>query len=175
MMDTHDNSAPSPFLVENIDLLPGGRALDIAMGNGRNTVYLAKKGFDAEGVDISEEAVKIALERAKSAGVEIKAHIADTEADNYFIDVNTYNVIICFNYLHRPLIPRIKSGLQKGGVIVYQTYTVDQAQFGKPANPNFLLRYNELLEMFRDFRCLRYYEGIIDNKKAVAAIIAQKV
>lgn len=174
-MNTHESSAPSPFLVENIDLIPVGRALDIAMGNGRNTIYLAEKGFDAEGVDISGESVKIALERAKSAGVKIHARIADTEAVNYQIDKNSYDVIICFNYLHRPLIPRLKDGLKKGGMVVYQTYTVDQAQFGKPSNPDFLLRYNELLEMFRDLRCLRYYEGIIENKKAVAAIIAQKV
>jgi SAM-dependent methyltransferase len=174
-MNTHDNSAPSPFLLENIDLLPRGRALDIAMGNGRNTIYLAENGFDAEGVDISAESVKSALERAKSAGVKIKAHIADMEAGNYLIDENTYDVIICFNYLHRPLIPLIKSGLKRRGMIVYQTYTIDQVQFGKPSNPDFLLRHNELLEMFSDFRCLSYYEGIIDNKKAVAAIIAQKV
>lgn len=174
-MNRHDELEPSSFLTDNIDLLPHGKSLDIAMGNGGNTIYLAKKGFDAEGVDISEESVEIALERAKSSGVKIHARVADIEADDYIIEKNTYDVIICFNYLHRPLIPRIKDGLKKGGMAVYQTYTVDHAQFGKPSNPDFLLRHNELLEMFRDFRCLRYFEGIIDNKKAVAAIIAQKV
>ena len=174
-MNAHDELEPSSFLTDNIDLLPAGRALDIAMGNGRNTIYLAKKGFDAEGMDISEESIKIAFERAKSAGVKINARVADIEAEDYTIEKNTYDVIICFNYLHRPLIPRIKEGLKKGGMVVYQTYTVDQLQFGKPSNPDFLLRHNELLEMFRDFRCLRYFEGVIDNKKAVAAIIAQKV
>ncbi|MFZ7104859.1 MAG: class I SAM-dependent methyltransferase [Peptococcaceae bacterium] len=174
-MNTHDELEPSPFLTDNIALLPAGKALDIAMGNGRNTIYLARKGLYTEGVDISGEAVKIALERAKSAGVKIHARVADIEAEDYIIEKNTYDVIICFNYLHRPLIQRIKDGLKKGGMVVYQTYTVDQLQFGKPSNPDFLLRHNELLEMFRDFRCLRYFEGIIDNKKAAAAIIAQKV
>jgi 2-polyprenyl-3-methyl-5-hydroxy-6-metoxy-1,4-benzoquinol methylase len=174
-MDYHDELEPSPFLVENIDLLPRGRALDIAMGNGRNTIYLAKKGVDAEGVDISGEAVKTALERAKSAAVSINTKVADIEADDYSIDKNSYDVIICFNYLHRPLITHIKDGLKNGGMVVYQTYTIDQEQFGKPSNPDFLLRHNELLEMFRDFRCLRYYEGITSNKKATAAIIAQKI
>ncbi|MDD4923248.1 MAG: class I SAM-dependent methyltransferase [Dehalococcoidales bacterium] len=174
-MKAHYESEPSPFLVDNINLLPRGRALDIAMGSGRNTIYLAEMGYDAEGVDVSEEAVKTALERAKSAGVKIHARVTDIEAVNYNIEKNVYDIIICFNYLHRPLIPRIKDGLKKGGMIIYQTYTVDQAQFGKPSNPHFLLGHNELLEMFRDFRCLRYYEGITDNKKAVSAIIAQKV
>ncbi|MDD3678545.1 MAG: class I SAM-dependent methyltransferase [Dehalococcoidales bacterium] len=174
-MDTHDESEASPFLVENISLLPKGKALDIAMGNGRNTIYLAEMGFDAEGVDVSEEAVKNALERAKSAGVNINAYVKDIEAGNYIIEKNAYDVIVCFNYLHRPLMPRIKDGLKKGGMVVYQTYTIDQLQFGKPSNPDFLLKYNELLEVFSDFRCLRYYEGITDSRKAVAGIIAQKI
>lgn len=175
MMHSYDESEASPFLVENISLLPKGRALDIAMGNGRNTIYLAKMGFDAEGIDVSEEAVKTALEKANAAGVNINAYVADIESGNYGIGENTYEVIICFNYLHRPLMPRLKEGLKAGGMIVYQTYTIDQARFGKPSNKDFLLEYNELLEMFRDFRCLRYYEGIIDNRKAVAGIIARKV
>jgi 2-polyprenyl-3-methyl-5-hydroxy-6-metoxy-1,4-benzoquinol methylase len=174
-MTRHDSCEASPFLVENISLLPKGKALDIAMGNGRNTIYLAEMGFDAEGVDVSEEAVKNALERAKSAGVNINAYVKDIEAGNYIIEKNAYDVIVCFNYLHRPLMPRIKDGLKKGGMVVYQTYTIDQLQFGKPSNPDFLLKYNELLEVFSDFRCLRYYEGITDSRKAVAGIIAQKI
>ncbi len=163
----------SPFLVENIGLLPGGRALDIAMGNGRNTIYLARMGFEAEGVDISAEAVEAALKHARSEGVKVSARIADLETENNIIQKNTYDVIICFNYLYRPLITCIKEGLKEGGIIVYETFTLDQKQFGRPSNPEFLLRHNELLVMFRNFRCLRYHEGIID-KKATAGIIAEK-
>ena len=85
-----------------------------------------------------------------------------------------YEVISCFNYLQRSLIPQIKGGIVPGGVVVYETFIVDQAQFGHPHNPDFLLKYNELLEMFDDFRCLRYREGIIGDK-AIASIIARKV
>ena len=56
---------PSTFLVENIDLLPLGRALDVAMGSGRNSIYLARMGFQVEGIDISEEAVQTALCRLR--------------------------------------------------------------------------------------------------------------
>jgi 2-polyprenyl-3-methyl-5-hydroxy-6-metoxy-1,4-benzoquinol methylase len=169
----HTGIRAVPFLAENTGLLPRGRALDIAMGNGRNTIYLARMGFEAEGVDISAKAVEAALEHARSVGVKISARIADLEAENYIIQKNTYDLIICFNYLYRPLIPRIKEGLKEGGIIVYETFTVDQMQFGRPSNPEFLLRHNELLEMFRGFRCLRYHEGITD-KKAAAGIIAEK-
>ena len=126
------------------------------------------KGF------ISPEAIKKAQNSVKNARVSIRTQIADLESGDFTIEENAYGVIICFNYLYRPLIPQIKGGLKKGGIIVYETYIADQAQFGKPSNPDFLLARNELLDMFRDFRCLRYHEGFFENRGAVAGIIAEK-
>ncbi len=178
MNHIHQNSfEPAPFLLENIALLPKGRVLDVAMGNGRNSIYLAQQGFTVEGVDISAEAVNIALEIAQRAGVFIKVQVADLES-NYHIESGVYDVIICFSYLQRSLIPQIKDGLRKGGMAVYETFLVDQAQWGKPKNPDYLLRHNEFLDLFRDFRCLRYREGLIENrgdKRAIASIVAEKV
>ena len=78
MTHIHEKShAPAQFLVENIDLLPKGRVLDVAMGTGANAIYLAKMGFKVEGVDISPEAVNAALESAGKAGIMIKAQVAD--------------------------------------------------------------------------------------------------
>ena len=174
MTDIHENGfEPAQFLVENIELLPKGRALDVAMGTGRNAIYLAKMGFEVEGVDMSPEAVNTALESAEKVGITIRAQVADLEV-NYYIEKGAYDVIICFNYLQRSLISQIKDGLRQGGIVVYETFIIDQVQFGKPKNPDYLLRHNELLNMFRDFRCLRYREGIIEGRKAVASIIAQK-
>jgi len=144
------------------------------MGRGENAIYLARMGFEVEGVDASAEAVHDALEAAQRAGVTLKAEITDLER-KYVIKEGTYDVIICFRYLQRSLIPQIKDGLRKGGIIVYETFTVDQVQFGRPKNPDYLLKPNELLDMFRDFRCLFYQEGIVDNRKAVARIIAEKL
>ena len=169
-----DGFEPAPFLVENIELLPKGLVLDVAMGTGRNAIYLAKMGFDVEGVDISPEAVNNALESARKAGITIRAEVIDLDG-KYHIRESAYDVIICFNYLQRSLIPQIKDGLRKEGMVVYETFIVDQVQFGKPKNPDYLLKHNELLEMFRDFRCLRYREGIVDGRKAIASIIAEKV
>ena len=165
---------PARFLADNIEFLPKGRVLDVAMGAGQNAVYLAKMGFEVKGVDISPEAVSNALELGRKSGVNLRTQVADLEK-NYHIEKGAYEVIICFNYLQRSLIPQIKDGLRKGGMVVYETFIVDQAQFGKPKNPDYLLRHNELLNMFRDFRCLCYREGIVENRRAVASIIAQKV
>lgn len=165
---------PAEFLVKNLTLLPKGKVLDVAMGNGRNAVFLAGKGFRVEGVDLSREAVTAALQAAQKAGVRVAARIAELEA-GFAIPEQTYDIIICFHYLHRPLIPMLKQGLRRKGMIVYETYIIDQTRFGRPRNPDHLLRHNELLELFQDFRCLRYQEGIFDNRRALAGIIAQKV
>ena len=172
--NTHENSLePAQFLVENVELLPKGRVLDVAMGNGRNAIYLARLGFEVEGVDISQEFANTALELAGKAGVAIKAKVADLESD-FLIEKEAYEVIICFNYLQRTLLSQIKHGLRKGGMVVYETFIVDQAKFGKPKNPDYLLEHNELLNVFRDFRCLCYREGIFEGPKAIASIVAQK-
>lgn len=125
--ERHDhNNDPSEFLVENIHLLKRGRALDIAMGAGRNAVYLARMGFTVEGVDISKEAVEEARNLAREQGVSITAIEGDLEKD-YRIEENAYDLIICFNYLQRSLIPQIKAGLKMGGFVVYETFIIDQA------------------------------------------------
>ncbi len=169
----HDDVKPSQFLVDHIDVLPRGRALDVAMGRGRNAVFLATKGFDVVGIDISREAVIVALELANMSRMNITTHVLDlAEAPN--IEPDSYDLIICFNYLQRSLIPQIKRGLRQGGMVVYETYIIDQARFGRPKNPDYLLKHNELLHMFGDFRCIRYHEGIMEDRRAVAGIIAEK-
>lgn len=171
-----DNYEPASFLIENTRLLPAGRVLDVAMGYGRNAVYLARLGFQVEGVDISAEAVNYVRKAARKAGVAILTRTVNLETD-YKIERNGYDVIICFNYLQRSLIPQIKKGLRKGGVVVYETFLVDQARRGKPKNPDYLLQHNELLQMFQEFRCLRYREGVFQNgedKRAIASIVAEK-
>ncbi len=169
----HRGGAPSAFLVENIDLLPKGCALDVAMGRGRNAVYLAGRGFEVEGVDISAEALEAAKALARQSGVRLTARLKDLEKD-VFIEKDAYDLIICFNYLYRPLMPALKAALRTGGMLVYETYIVDQAQFGRPRNPKHLLEHNELLNLFRDFRCLRYREGILEHRKAIAGFIGMK-
>jgi SAM-dependent methyltransferase len=88
----------------------------------------------------------------KKKAYKITTHQIDLEKDP-FIKAYAYDVIICFNYLQRPLFPFIRRGLRKNGIVVYETYIVDQARFGKPKNPEHLLDHNELLEIFRGYRC----------------------
>ncbi len=76
---------PAQLLVDNIALLPKGLTLDVAMGAGQNAIYLAKMGFEVEGVDISPEAVSSAMELARNSLVNLRAQVADLER-NYNIE-----------------------------------------------------------------------------------------
>lgn len=165
---------PADFLIENLALLPRGRVLDVAMGEGRNALYLARQGFEVDGVDISPTAVERARAAAEREGLLINATVGDLEG-SFRIPEQAYDALICFNYLQRSLFPALKAALRPGGVIIYETFIVDQAAlFGKPRNPEFLLRHNELLNVFHDFRCLRYREGVFAGRGAVAGIVAVK-
>ena len=167
------NQGPSTLLLEHLHLLPKGRVLDVAMGKGRNALYLAKQGFDVEGVDIDETSVKKCREAASKRRLKIKAQVVDLTG--YRISPNSYNVILCFNYLQRDLIPQMKAGLKKGGVILYQTFLIDQhIKFGKPKHKEYCFEHNELLRIFEDFRVIYYKEGFVTEEKAVASLVAQK-
>ncbi len=164
---------PAPFLRDNIGLLPVGRVLDIAMSEGRNAVYLAKKGFYVEGVDISEMAIRKAKLLARENHVTINTINADL--NHYQIKPATYEVIVNIFYLQRSLIPQIKAGLKKGGVVVFESHTVDQLNntVGQSLRRDQLLAKGELRELFKDFEILIYRETN-DGKDAVASLLARK-
>lgn len=171
------NPKPSPLLLKHLHILPKGRVLDVAMGKGRNALYLAEQGFEVEGVDIDEAAVMACNEEASKRELKIKARVTDLA--DYRISPNTYDVILCFNFLQRDLIPQMKAGIKSGGIIIYETFLIDQhIKFGKPKHKEYCFEHNELLCFFlgfrQDFRVIYYREGFVTEKKAVASLVAQK-
>ena len=168
---------PNPFLKKTIHLLPKGRALDIAAGEGRNAVFLAQYGFEVDAVDISEKGLKKAQKLAKVKGIKINTFLVDL--DQYQVEKERYDLIANFYFLKRRLIPRIKKGLKKGGRVIFETYLLEHRTLGTegPKQAKYFLKPNELLKLFKDFRILFYREGIFregEKKKAVASLIAEK-
>lgn len=162
---------PAGFLAENLERLPVGRALDIAMGEGRNAVYLAKKGFEVVGVDISDVAVRKAKRLARENNVRI--HTVTQDLNKYKIEPESYDVIMVFYYLQRSLTPEIIKGLKKGGVVVFETNTVDHLKYDKTFNREYLLEKGELKAMFKDLEILKYRETDT-GESAVASLVARK-
>jgi SAM-dependent methyltransferase len=164
---------PAPFVRESIDKLPLGRALDIAMGEGRNAVYLAKKGFLVDAVDISDVGIRKAKRLARENHVVLTTINADL--NTYQIRPDFYEVIINIDFLLRPLVAQIKRGLKRGGVVVFQNHTEDQLKNpgGAQIPKDYLLKKGELKELFKDFEIISYQETN-DGKDANASLIARK-
>jgi tellurite methyltransferase len=143
--------APSRFLVENMAhisrLLPGIKALDIACGEGRNSIFLAQNGFLVTGLDISEEGLAKADRWAKAEGVGVSFRCIDMETFEF---KESYDLIINFNFLLRGLVPRMVEALNPAGVIVFDTI-LDTPTLEGFHNRGYLLRPGELRELFAPF------------------------
>ncbi|MFQ5574677.1 MAG: class I SAM-dependent methyltransferase [Terriglobia bacterium] len=166
---------PSGFLAEHANLLPAkGRALALAEGEGRNAVFLAKHGLKVDACDLSAPAIKKLKRLASDEHVTVNAFVADLET--YEIAQASYHVIICFHYFDRALIPRIIGGLHVGGLAIMEVFTVDNIRrgFRGPTEKKFCAEKNELAQLFTGLEILEYREGIVENRKAVASIIARK-
>jgi len=167
----------NPFLRGHIALLPKGKALDLAAGEGRNAVFLAQHGFKVDAVDISEIGLRKTQELAGKRTVRVHTILADL--DTYQIKRGEYDLITNFYFLNRNIIPKMKRGLKKGGVVIFETYLLEHRRLhtGGPKNPKYFLKPNEPLRLFKGFRILVYREGIFEEggkRKAIASLIAQK-
>ena len=162
---------PIPFLVDQVDRLPKGKVLDVAMGEGRNGVFLATKGFQVTGIDISERGLQKAQALAAERGTMIETRVADLEEVE--LESGAYDVVLCTYYLDRSLIPKMKAAVRSGGMVVMETYTLDYQRYRPEFRKDYLLKTNELLDLFRDFTIIHYQ--LQDTGQAVfASIIAQK-
>ena len=167
----------NPFLRGHIALLPKGKALDLAAGEGRNAVFLAQHGLKVDAVDISEIGLRKTQELAGKRTVRVHTILADL--DTYQIKRGEYDLITDFYFLNRNIIPRMKRGLKKGGVVIFETYLLEHRKLHTcgPKNPKYFLKPNEPLQLFKGFRVLVYREGIFEEggkRRAIASLIAQK-
>ncbi|MBN2031648.1 MAG: methyltransferase domain-containing protein [Deltaproteobacteria bacterium] len=178
--DRHFTEGPDDLLLEHLGLFKQktlrGPVLDLACGNGHNGVFLGTMGLEVVLADVSENALAEAGGLAHRNGVPARIWQVDLEQEGFNpLASETYGAILVFRYLHRPLIPCIRKALVAGGLLLYETFTVDQARFGKPKNPDHLLKPGELLDRFKGWRVLHYFEGTKDHpKKAIAQIVCIK-
>ena len=163
---------PSPIVVEHLRLVNAGRALDVAAGNGRNSLYLAEQGFEVDAVDISDEAL------TKLAKRHANLHPVCADLDDFNIPKNRYRLILNIRFLNRRLFPYIKDGLVSGGVLIFETYLyTPTVKDTDPMCRDYLLRSNELLHAFLPLNILYYREGSLEKEnesRPVASLVAVK-
>jgi len=169
-------STPSPFLVKHADLLRGRLALDVASGDGRHALWLARHGLRVHAIDISETAARVLAEAARREGESVASVVADLEV--FPLPAVTYDVVVNINFLHRPILPHLAAALRPGGLLVFETFVTEQARHGPPRNPAHLLEPGELPARFAGvLEVVDYREGPAQrNEKTVhiASLIARR-
>lgn len=149
--DSYLGNNPSPFLAREIEriktLVSGFSALDIACGEGRNSLFLARHGFNVVGLDISDVGLAKGRCKAQTMGAQIDYRLVDL--DDY-IWKEKFDVILNFNFLLRDLIPHEVASLNPGGVLLFDTIMAS-GQPKQSSNPDFLLRPGELSKLFASY------------------------
>jgi len=154
--------------------LAGLKVLDLACGSGRNGLWFLNQSCEVTFIDQDlSTLVKLTHDKAH----QWQWNLEDGSAS--LLPQDTFDIVLVFNYLHRPLFPQIAASLKLGGLIVYETFTWQQAEIGRPRNPDFLLKEHELQSVFANWQPLHYFEGRLSDavtgiESAKAQLIARK-
>lgn len=153
--------APEPWVVEMMPLLPrGGLALDVAAGAGRHSLLLARAGFNVVAIDYAEAGLRVMQAVARAERLAVWPVVADLCA--FAPPSARFDLVLNVSFLDRALLPRLAASLKPGGVLLIDTFLIDQATLGHPRNPDFLLKHYELRDTLEAaaLEIARYREGI---------------
>ena len=135
----------------------GGRVLDLAAGGGRHTELLLDMGFRVTCVDRDIAGLR------PLAGDKCEIHAMDLETgapESALAPLGGgFDGIVVTNYLHRPLFASIAAALAPDGVLIYETFALGNERFGRPRNPDFLLRPGELIDAFAALTLVAFEAG----------------
>lgn len=152
----------SPWVRRFASLIPaGGQVLDLACGRGRHARLLASLGFKVEAVDRDAEAMETLRD---IPGIETRC--ADLEGGPWPYSGRLFAGIVVTNYLWRPLLPHLMAALDKGSVLIYETFMLGNERFGQPSNSAFLLRPDELRHVIRQrLELIAFEQGEISTPR----------
>ena len=150
------NTSPNAFLVATIAGVKPGRSLDVGMGQGRNTIYLAQQGWDSVGFDPADRAVAAAEERAKSLGVKITATVARDEDFDW--GESQWDLIVLSYVGAREYVDKVTRALRPGGMVVVEAFHRDATKAG-PIGGAVVFDTNELPRVFPALRVVRYEDA----------------
>ena len=165
--------AATILLVETLEKLAPGIAIDLASGAGRNAIYMAERGWTVTAVDGSERAIQLLDQRAAAHGVKVKTYVSDLTTSDFVMPPDTFNLVLIAYYLQRDLFAKVKAAVRPGGVVIATAHIPANGErwTEKRAAPG------ELQTFFKGWRILRDYEGASRDpihKRPVAEIVAQR-
>ena len=147
--------APSAWVQRWAPLITQGTVLDVACGSGRHANFFLSKNLKVVAVD--RQAHVIPGARFIQADLE--------NGDPWPLPGERFEAVVVTNYLYRPLMGQLRDCLAENGVLIYETFMLGNERFGKPSNPEFLLRPGELLEVFKDLTVKSFEEGEVTEPK----------
>jgi tellurite methyltransferase len=159
------------FLKDNLHFVKPGLAFVPAMGEGRNAIYIAKKGFTVDGNDLSEVAVDHAIEEAKNQHITIRGIVADLNEYHYL--ENHYDFVVVSLFYIPTLIPKFKKSLKRGGYILFYE-KLDTGKNAASVSPDdFIVKADELKAMLKDFK-IQVIKQYKDHNVDVIGVLARK-
>ncbi len=166
---------PSLFLHDWAHFLRG-RVLEVAAGSGRNSLFLGRRGLRVDAIDVSFTALERLHQQAAAEHLGIQCLQADLTC--YPLPPRVYDAVVNIRYLQRSLFEPIRQALRPNGIVVFETFLIDQRALGHPKNPEFLLAHGELRAAFAGFEILHYSEGLEKTEgdpAHLARLVARKV
>jgi tellurite methyltransferase len=179
---------PASIVRELLPLLPRGPALDVACGTGRHSLLLGARGQHLTAVDWSGAGLEVLESRARAEGIPIrrissteqivKRHhggidLVQADLEQLQLPENTFELILCVQYLQRSLFPELERALRPDGFLLFETFTRAQLEFnGGPRNPEYLLDSGELRTAFSELRVIFHRE--LRAGQGIASLLAQK-
>lgn len=169
-MNRKPNLAPASRMISAwigrfAPLIPdSGRILDLAAGGGRHSLFFLARGARVVAADRDVSA----LLPLRGAQPRLTVVETDLESGGDWRLGDAYDGIIVTNYLHRPLFPAIAAALAPGGILLYETFALGNEHFGRPSNPDFLLRPGELLAAFPGLSIIAFEQGLVDTPQPAA-------
>ena len=148
----------SPLLKQFLTSVQGSKALDIACGTGRNTLYLAQNGFEVDALDISAVALQELTQHMQKVTDLAFIHTQLVDLDSYTPPLSTYDMIIQTNFLDRRLIPLLAQALTKNGILIIETYMINPENEKKGSNETYLLKTGELPTYFNEHYEILFYD-----------------
>jgi SAM-dependent methyltransferase len=144
----------------------GARVLDLAAGHGRHARLFASRGARVVAVDRDAEALA-ALENISA----IETRVLDLEAGKWPLTGERFDAIVVTNYLHRPSLPSLLAALADDGVLLYETFVRGNEAYGRPSNPDFLLKEDELLRVVESRLTVVAFEQGVVAAPPVGAVV----
>ena len=153
------NTRPNAFLMEIAKTRKPGAALDVGMGQGRNSIWLAQRGWTVTGFDPAEKAVALAKETAANLGLDLKTEICRME--DFDFGEGRWDLILLSYVGGREMAEALQRALKPGGVLVIEGFHRDATR-DRTIGGAVVFDTGELPALFRQLRVVRYEEPVTD-------------